>query len=436
MAFHAVHPRAPQVLQWMQIENVILLNDIEIFRILERRRRRREEEARPRRLWERPWLTRRLDLGWYHTLLGELETEDPASFRNFMRMEAPLFRELMGRLTPRIQGIGTNYRPSIPPGMKLAITLRHLASGDSYRSLSYGFRVAPNTIHYIVKEVCAAIIDEYREEVLTPPLTPEAWKQVADRFSSRWQFHHALGAIDGKHFAIRRPKNSHSMYHNYKGFFSLIMLAVVDADYKFIWVDIGSNGSASDAQIFNNCELKGAIENGTIGFPEPEPLPNDDRDMPFFLVGDDAFALKTWMMKPFSRRNMEKDEAVFNYRLSRARRIVENAFGILANRFQCFLGRLQQDPHVAKQMVMAAVTLHNLMRVRYPRMQNAVLDVEDDQHNVAPGAWRQDRPMLDLHALRGGNYTTREAKRQRLYLKHYYSHPVGAVPWQDRMVNY
>ncbi len=77
------------------------------------------------------------------------------------------------------------------------------------------------------------------------------------------------------------------------------LLALVDGDYKFLWVDVDQNGSLSDAQIFNQCELKEAIEDGMIGFPPEDTLPKDDRPMPYFILGDNAFALKTWLMKSF-----------------------------------------------------------------------------------------------------------------------------------------
>ena len=139
------------------------------------------------------------------------------------------------------------------------------------------------------------------------------------------------------------------------------MMAIVDADYKFIWVIVGSYGSSSDGQIFNNSELRPMLEEGTLGLPPPSPLPHDDRDTPYFLIGDDAFPLKPWMMKPYSRRHLDHDERIFNYRLSRARRVVENAFGILAMRFQILLGTMQQLPETVDSIVLACTTLHNLL---------------------------------------------------------------------------
>ena len=90
----------------------------------------------------------------------------------------------------------------------------------------------------MVREVCQAIFDEYHDEVIICPTTEEEWKRVAEQFSERRQFHHTLGALDGKHVAIRCLKNAGSLYYNYKGFNSIILLALVDNDYKFVWADV------------------------------------------------------------------------------------------------------------------------------------------------------------------------------------------------------
>lgn len=116
--------------------------------------------------------------------------------------------------------------------MKLVITLRYLATGNSYRSLAFSFRVAHNTISLLVQEVCKAIYAEYQRELLTIPTTAEEWRPIHRKFGKRWNFHHCLGAIDGKHVAIRKPAKSGSLYYNYKGFFSIILLAVVDGKLK------------------------------------------------------------------------------------------------------------------------------------------------------------------------------------------------------------
>ena len=97
---------------------------------------------------------------------------------------------------------------------------------------------------------------------------------------------------------------------------------------------MGTAGSCSDAQIFNACQLKRKIDDGRIGFPDPAPITQGGIDVPYFILADDAFTLKTWFMKPYGRRMLTRDERIANYRISRSRRVVENAFGILVSRFR------------------------------------------------------------------------------------------------------
>jgi len=97
---------------------------------------------------------------------------------------------------------------------------------------------------------------------------------------------------------------------------------MVDADYNFIYVDIGANGSVNDAQIFNNSPLGNKLQNNTLNMP-PDHI----------VLGDSAFSLQPYLMKPYGSRDRTAKQTVFNYRLSRTYRIIENAFGILAWRF-------------------------------------------------------------------------------------------------------
>lgn len=395
----------------------------------------RRKHAQKRRYWVRGWIARRHNFGLYDQLMTELRNEDQASFKNFMRMPPEMFDELLERVSPRITKQHTPFREPLPPGMKLAITLRHLASGNKYASLKFGWRVPHNTQSVLVREVCQAIVDEYVDELMVCPSTPEVWREIAEKFRDRWNFPHVCGALDGKHVACRAPPNSGSLYYNYKGFYSIVLLALVDADYKFIWADIGGLGSASDAQIYNESELKRCVEDGTIGFPDPEPLAHDTQDMPYFFVGDDAFALRKTMMKPYSQRGVSNDERIFNYRLSRARRVVENAFGILANRFQLLLTTMQHKPETVKLIVKTCLILHNLMRKRYPGLQNQQLDIpEDDIEEFVPGAWRSSCNLEDTKVVSAPNTASKEGKKQRNLLKHWFNAPVGAVAWQNKMI--
>ena len=160
--------------------------------------------------------------------------EDSDTFANFLRMPPHVFDELLTILYDKLEKQTTRFRDPLEPGLKLAMTLHHLATGASYTCMQYGWRVPPNTISVMVREVCNVIVDDMRLEYVRCPVVAAEWKVIADLFWRRWNFPHTCGAIDGKHIAIKKPKNSGSLYFNYKGFFSIVMLAVIDADYKFL----------------------------------------------------------------------------------------------------------------------------------------------------------------------------------------------------------
>ena len=259
-------------------------------------------------------------------LQNTLITTDIPGYRNFTRME-PAFFDLIEERNPHLRKSETNFRKPLPVGLKLAVTLRHLSTGESYTSLQYQWRVGRTTIVKFVPKVCKAILCEFQKEYLICPTVPEDWKSIEEKFRNRWNVPHDVGALDGKHIAIRKPWKSGSEYFNYKGYFSLVLLALVDAEYKFLWVNVGVSGSSSDAQIFNCSKMKRRIENGTLGLPPPEPLGPGGSDLHYFLLGDDAFALMPWLVKLYSRTQLTREERIANYRISRGRRVVENAFG-------------------------------------------------------------------------------------------------------------
>ena len=84
-------------------------------------------------------------------------------------------------------------------------------------------------------------------------------------------------------------------------------MGLIDADYKFIWIGTGGFGPMSDSQIFNDSELKECIVIGTIGWPPPDKFPNDDKVTPYFILGDDIFAVRAYHMKPYSARFLSKE---------------------------------------------------------------------------------------------------------------------------------
>ena len=168
----------------------------------------------------------------------------------------------------------------------------------------------------------------------TVPETPEQWKTIAKDFEEIWNFPHVVGDIDGKHVRIQAPNNSGSRFHNYKDFFSTVILAVCDAKYNFIFAVIGQYGSNNDCGVPANSELAFAMDENAWNLPEPERIDGiEEEDIPYYLLGDEIFPLKPWLMRPYPG-TMQEDIQVYNYRHSRARLPIENSFGILVARFR------------------------------------------------------------------------------------------------------
>ena len=144
-------------------------------------------------------------------------------------MDLDTFNEILEIITPRIKKLTTNSKKPISARLRLAATLMFLATGNSSKCISYSFGMFHNIACGFFIEVCQAIIDEYADDVIVTLTTPDGWEEVADDFWKRWNFPHCIGVIDGKHVALRRPRKSSSLFHNYTGFFSIVRLAIVDA---------------------------------------------------------------------------------------------------------------------------------------------------------------------------------------------------------------
>ena len=309
-----------------------------------------------------------------------------------------------------------------------------MASGASYRDLAFSFRVSPSTISQIVPEVCSALYKTFKDEYLHVPSSREEWQRIAHGFEAKWQFPHCVGAIDGKHINIRAPPNTGSEYFNYKNHFSIVLLAIADSNAQFIAFQLGDAGSQSDGGIFKHGDLSKLCKSES--FPEPQSLTPLITQVPYFLIGDEAFALDVNLMKPFPHRSAMGDEKVFNYRLSRARRIVENAFGVMCHRFRVLLRTLELDIPNAMHVVCACVTLHNFLSMRKDKVYSpsGFTDSDDGLGNITLGSWRNlnNSPLNDLERNHCHRPSTLQARQVRDILKEYFFDE-GAVKFQWKM---
>lgn len=230
---------------------------------------------------------------------------------------------------------------------------------------------------------------------------------------------------------ISPPPKSGSYYYNYKGFFSIILMAVVNANYEFMYLDIGKNGRNSDAGVIDQTEFYKRLLNGTLNLPAPE---DNIGKMNFVFVADDAFALLENVLKPFPMRNLTREQRIFNYRLSRARRVVENAFGIMANRFRIFLTTINLAIYKVNKLVLCCCVLHNFLR-RHAARYISTHQFDEDPARTGNTSGGQEHELLDAMTPIGmgrSGLATQNARQNRLNYMHYFN-GVGAVEWQNDM---
>ena len=270
------------------------------------------------------------------------------------------FQHLLSLVGPFISKRCCRSRQTISAAEQLVIVLCYLATGDSQQSQSVNFRVGRATICKMIKQTCYAIWQSLQQKYLKPPSTKQQWKEISKRFEAEWNFPNCLGALDGKDVAIECPRDGGSNVYNYKGFHSLVLSAICDDNYCFTLVDIGGYGRDNDAAIFSQSEINTALEENLLDIPEADII--NGFKLPYVFVSDEIFPVKSWLLKPYPGRNLDENMEVFNYRLSRCRRTIENTFGVLAARWRILQRPIRAYPETVEKIIMACVCLHNYLK--------------------------------------------------------------------------
>lgn len=178
--------------------------------------------------------------------------------------------------------------------------------------------------------------------------------------------------------------------------------------------------------------------NNSIGVPDPAPVEDCDIPISYFIVGDDIFKLKTWLQRSFpGRSKLSEAQQIFNYRLSRARRVIENTFGILRARWRVFSRPIQVSVQTAEEITKAAVCPHNYLRQTNSASYcpSGFVDSEEGSGDIRPGEWRQvvrndsRGALFDIAPLRGKRYSN-SAIEVREALMEYFVSDSGSLPWQ------
>ncbi|XP_069615755.1 uncharacterized protein [Ranitomeya imitator] len=335
-------------------------------------------------------------------------------------MRIQTFDILLDILRPGITKKDTRMRKYISAEERLILTLRFLATGLSYAALHLEFLLGKSTISGIVRDTCTEIWRRLHQEVMPEPKMAN-WLNIAQGFQDTCQFPHCIGALDGKHIRVRKPPGSGTQFYNYKQFFSVVLLALVDSNYRFIIVDIGAYGRTGDSRVFSSSIMGRRLCNNELDLPPPSHIPGANLDaVPYMMVADEAFQLSRNVMRPYPRRGLDYRRRIFNLRLSRARRLVECSFGILSAKWRVLQSAIQLSEGNVNGMIKACVVLHNF--TRYHDCPSSAAGEVDSANTV----------LTTTRVLPSRRQPS--GLKVRDVLTNYFVSPEGSTVWQDNAV--
>ena len=349
--------------------------------------------------------------GWW---LNVWNTYSDARFKKLLRVSKGTFLFILGQIRHDLVRDTVCEEP-ISPECRLAICLYRLARGDYLYTIAEMAGVGVSTVCTIVSEVTEAIINNlWKDSVVAHFPSDEAHiKEKMLDTEQLWQFPCGWGAIDGCHLPLKCPAGGLEAckeYYNFKNFYSIILMGMVDAKYRFIWASCGYPGNSHDSTIFKSTKLWEDMTDGEI-------IPQIGKDIGGvtvspLILGDSAFPFKPWLMKPFTNAVLTPVQSNFNYRLSRARMVVECAYGQLKGRWRILLRKCESTPVELRSACWACIVLHNICISRGESLSRK-LDLTIDPNSNEMRDRATIRRLLNMTECERIPDTNREAIRIR-----------------------
>lgn len=290
-------------------------------------------------------------------------------WREHFRVSRQTFRYICDLVGHHLLRQDTNMRRAIPVERGVGVALWRLATGNSYQTTGLTFGVGRCTALKLKDEFCSDFIKFPKGEAET--------RHAIEEFQEISSFPQVVGAIDGSHIPIIAPNEDANDYYNRKQFHSVILQGVTDAQGRFIHFSTWYAGSIHDARVLRMSSLMNEVEDGRILVSPILRTVHGDEVKPL-LVADPAYKLTNWCMKPYPERAaITASQREFNKTLSRARVVIEQAFGMLKERWRCLLVKLDVSIDKIPQTVIACCILHNICL-------NIHDETEVDPHNDGP----------------------------------------------------
>uniref|UniRef100_A0A3Q3K840 DDE Tnp4 domain-containing protein n=1 Tax=Monopterus albus TaxID=43700 RepID=A0A3Q3K840_MONAL len=283
-----------------------------------------------------------------------LNNFDDKQWKEHFSMSRSTFEYVLQLVKDTLKQKTTRWRKPIEPRRRLAVTLWWYATPSEYRTISGLFGVGLSTVCVLVRQVTAALKSTLLERFVRLP-EGERLEQALQGFAGRG-YPMCAGAIGGTHVPVIAPKKDHAAYFNRKGWHSIVMQAVVDHNFTDIYV--GCPGSTHDARVLADSPLYKRAED------QMSTMVNGV-EVPVHLIGDPAYPLTKWLMNGFTNHHcLTPEQHNFNYRLSSARMVVENAFDRLKGRWRCLLKCNVINVEFIPDIVAVCCILHNVCELK------------------------------------------------------------------------
>jgi len=211
--------------------------------------------------------------------------------------------------------------------------------------------------------------------------------------------------------------------YNYKHYYSIVLQGLADVRYRFITIDVGAYGKQSGGGIFRHSSLYQVLSSNNFNMPNARELPLPDVELPFVILGDEAYPLLSCLVRPYPRRQLTQSRRLFNYRLSRGRRVIESAFGILAGKWRIINKPIETSPDMADKIVKCICVLHNTAIGREGVDEASLLELHNQE-----GSFSTNIDAPERQVTRSNNTSNLRARRIRDAFTVYFNTDVGRLP--------
>jgi hypothetical protein len=301
----------------------------------------------------------------WEVIMGKVWKVSPAlldsKWIEYYRMPYSTYLDLVEELTPTLQKEDTKFRDAIPVSKAVAMVLYKCAKGHSPKDVADKFGVGTTTVHEYFYLMCLSLADDHIFKKYIQVPSGDRLRRIIGEFKQITGIENMAGAIDGSHIKLsKKPPNRYvpADYWSRHDMHSVLLQGVCDANKLFWDVCVRSPGGTHDATHLRNSDLWARLRAHEI-LREPV-ISIEGRDVKPYIVGVSAYQLNSFLLKPFINKSTgTAEQNLFDKQIRKGRVKIENAFGILKNRWQ-ILKNLNVGVEKAADVIVACTVLHNI----------------------------------------------------------------------------